>query len=508
MFRVEIISGELAGSAHPLKPGDNVIGRSRSAEIRLASMDVSGRHARISLAGSRIFVENLSQYGTFVDGEPVTGRREISPGQVLKMGKETEIRVAAAEGESGADAPFEDEADTGDGVPGTAAATGAVAAGAFDDDLTVDVSAAGGGAYDDEEGATRAMHTRAATPDEIEHLKEKETQRVKNRMIMTVAGVAVLLTLGVIFRPRSRAPELEINWPVDEQEAYLNRFEAGPSGGRDKGQYDIRYPANGTFSRSEVTGGFVLSGYVGRDRDVPMRIIVQEELDLRFASMAPERIVEDWIEMISASGGAWRIDKPSRLALFYGDKNGVPYFRATYLRDDKGASWFGIANICRHGRRRIVVRAEAPAVEQVRTEKLLTSRLVYVADEFQFTYWPFTKIGENVPVGEALEQARRDLERMAPGTWMSLDKLLCGVLSRAVPAEDAETEKESLRLLAKLRENQALWFNSQQLAYESALFRGDEKHAQRVIVLTKGVFSEMSDQRYYTVRKWNAESGK
>ncbi len=508
MFRVDIISGELAGSAHPLKPGDNVVGRSRSAEIRLASMDVSGRHARISVAGQRVFVENLSQYGTFVEGEAVTGRKEMLPGQVLKMGKETELRLVAGEQDPGASAPFESEADTGDGVPGTVAATGAAAAGAFDDDLTVDVSAAGGGYDDGEEGATRAMHTRAATPDEIEHLKEQEAKRVKNKMIMIVAGVVVLLTLGVIFRPRSRAPELEINWPVDDKEMYLNRFEPGPVGGRDKGQYDIRYPANGTFSKSDITGGFVLSGYVGRDRDVPMRIIVQEEVDLRFASMTSEMIVEDWIEMISASGGAWRIDKPSRLALFYGDKNGVPYFRATYLRDDKGASWFGIANICRHGRRRIVVRAEAPAVEQVRTEKLLTSRLVYVSDEFQFSYWPYTKTGENVPIGESLEQVRRDLERMAPGTWMSLDKQLCGVLSRAVPAADAETEKECLRLLAKLRENEALWFNSQQLAYESALFRGDAKHAQRVIVFTKGVFSEMSDQRYYTVRKWNAETGK
>jgi hypothetical protein len=235
-----------------------------------------------------------------------------------------------------------------------------------------------------------------------------------------------------------------------------------------------------------------------------MRIFVQEEQDLRLATLSREQIVADWCEMIATGGGDWRLDKPSTLAVFFGDKNGIPYTRITYLRDDEGSSWFGVANVMRHGRRRIVVRAEAPANEQVRMEHLLSSRLVYVADEMQYSYWPYTKVGDNVPVDEALEQVRHDLERMAPGTWMSLDHMLCGLLSRVVPAEDAESEKECLRLLKKLRVSQALWFNSQQLAYESARFRGDVKHAQKVMVFTKGVFSEISDQRYYTVRKWNA----
>ena len=515
MFKLILTSGDSVGSEYPLKSGDNLVGRSRSTEVRISSMDVSGRHARIVVKGNRIFVDNLSQYGTFVDGESVEGRVEIRPGQMLKMGKETELRLEGladgaandpAAGGASAAAPYVEESDTGDGIPGTVAATGAGAAtGAFDNDLTMDAAATG--AYDDgDEGATRAMHTRAATPDEIEHLKVKEAKKAKSKMIMIIAGVAVLLALGVIFRPRSRAPELEIKWPMDATEAYMHKFEPGPSGGMEKGEYDIRYPDNNTFKKIDSPGGFTLSGFVGRDLDVPMRIIVQEENDLRLATMNSDEIVSDWIDMISGSGGAWRIEKPSRLALFFGDKNGIPYTRTTYLRDDQGASWFGVANIFRHGRRRIVVRAEAPAVEQVRVENLLTSRLVYVADELQFSYWPYTKIGDNVPVDEALEQVRHDLERMAPGTWMSLDKMLCGLLSRAVPAQDAETEKECMRLLSKLRQSEALWFNSQQLAYESAMFRGDLKHAQKVIVFTKGVFSEMSDQRYYTVRKWNVES--
>ena len=515
MFKLIFLSGESAGKEHLLKSGTNVVGRSRSTDVKLASMDVSGRHATITVEGGKAFVENMSQYGTFVDGSVVFGRVELSAGQMLKMGKGTEMRIEVSEesASSAADAgAFDEEADTGDDFGVTMAATGgagaaagatAAATAAFDDDLTMDASATGG-SYDDEEGATRAMHTRAATPDEIEHLKEQEAKRVKQKMTLTVIGVVVLLALGVIFRPRTRAPELVINWPKDEQDNYMHRFDPGPSGGIEKGQYDIRYPDNGTFKKSDSPGGYTISGYVGRDRDVPMRIIVQEELDLRLASLTREQIVADWTEMTAESGGAWRINKPSKLAVFFGDKNGIPYTRVTYLRDDGGSSWFGVANIFRHARRRIVVRAEAPAVEQVRVEHLLSSRLVYVADELQFSYWPYTKVGDKVPVSEALEQVRHDLERMAPGTWMSLDHMLCGLLSRVVVAEDSESEKECLRLLRKLREHEALWFNSQQLAYESARFRGDVKHAKKVMVFTKGVFSEMSDQRYYTVRKWSS----
>ncbi len=506
MLKLIITNGESVGREFVLRQGENLIGRSRSTDIRLSSMDVSGRHARLMVEGDCLYVENLSQYNTFVDGETITERTRLLPGQCLKTGKTVEFKLnlvdATVETQSGGGAAGVSEppaeADTGEGLTAAAGATGT-----FDNDLTMDATAAA--FAEDEEGATRAMHTRAATPDEIEHLKIKETQRIRYRMFMIIGGVAVLLTLGVIFRPRTQAPELELRWPVNEQDLYLNSFEPSRAGGREKGDYDIRYPANGTFTKSDSPGGFTLAGFVGRNRDVPMRIIVQEELDLRFASMSSDEIVRDWIDMISAGGKAWRIDKPSALTLFFGDKNGVPYTRTSYLRDDAGASWFGIANIFRHGRRRIVVRSEAPAVEQTRVESLLTSRLVYVADEFQFSYWPYVRIGESVPVETLLEQVRRDMERMAPGTWMSINRMLCGILSRVVPAQDAESEKESLRLLRKLRGNEALWFNSQQLAFESAVFRGDLKHAKKVMVFTKGVFSDMSDQRYYTVRKWNVE---
>ena len=514
MFKLILINGDPAGAEFVLKPGENIIGRSRSTDIKISAMDVSGRHTRVLVEDGQVLVENMSQYGTFVDDGAVESRVEINPGCILKIGKSTEMRLEIVDESPAASIELDEGSETGEAPAGdegaatvadaeltAASASVAVEASDFDDNLTMD---AGIGSYDDEEGATRAMHTRAATPDEIQILKDSESKRAKRKLTTIISVVVVLLALGVIFRPRRPPPEIEIEWTKNKKGGYQHLFEPGISGGRDQGHYDLRYPDNGTFKRSDVVGGYMFSGFVGRDLDVPVRIILQEELDLRLASMTRAQIVADWIEMSASSGGVWRFNKPSKLAVFFGDKNGIPYTRVTYLRDEAG-SWFGVASVFRHGNRRIVVRAEAPAVEQVRVENLLSSRMIYVADELQFSYWPYIANVSKLSVQEGLAEARHDLERMAPGTWMSLDKLLCGLLSRAVPQQDLESETECLRLLAKLRKNEALWFNSQQLSFESYKFRGDMKMARKVSVFTKGVFSEMSDQRYYTVRKWNLE---
>jgi len=511
-----MIDGDPQGAEFVLKPGENIIGRSRSTDIKVSAMDVSGRHTRLLLEDGVVLVENMSQYGTFVDNEPVESRIEITAGSILKMGKSTEMRLESLADTPSAPVVLDDGPATGepslfDDGPATGADAELTAApppiqaaapqSDFEESLTMD---AGTGGYEEEEGATRAMHTRAATPDEIQILKDNESRRAKRKLTTIISVVVVLLALGVIFRPRRPPPEIEIEWTKNDKGNYVHLFAPGVSGGRDKGFYDLRYPDNGTFKKSDVVGGYMLSGFVGRDLNVPVRIFLQEEVDLRLASMTREQIVADWIEMISGSGGVWRFNQPSKLAVFFGDKNGIPYSRVTYLRDDNG-SWFGVASVFRHGKHRIVARAEAPANEQIRVENLISSRLIYVADEYQFSYWPYIPESAPVSVKDELEEARHDLERMAPGTWMSIDKQLCSLLSRVVPQEDEESRQECLRLLSKLRENEALWFNSQQLAFESYKFRGDLKMARKVSVFTKGVFSEMSDQRYYTVRKWNME---
>jgi hypothetical protein len=94
---------------------------------------------------------------------------------------------------------------------------------------------------------------------------------------------------------------------------------------------------------------------------------------------------------------------------------------------------------------------------------------------------------------------------MAPATWSETESRLAGLLTKAARDDNKQVESEAVPLLARLREREALWFNSQQLSFDAAVMQGSPKKAGKIAEFTKGIFSNMEDQRYYTVRKWKVE---
>ena len=525
MLRLTVEKGEPAGSVFELRSGETTLGRSRAATVRLASADVSGLHARIRVADGVAQLENLSQFGVRLDGAPVTGIVTLADGQRLLVGNST-VLLFQASAEAGRP-PTVAEAATGDGAGRPSGATRAATAGSVqtmgatraaaavtraspnveaDSDLTgglsqSDVTSAAGS---DEDGMTRAMQTRAATPEEIEHLKQNEQKRLKRRTTIGVAVAVPLLILVVVFRPRTPPPETVIEWAQSASGEYLDAYEPAPSGGVKDGGYDLLYPDNKTFKKTDVTGGVVFEGRIGRNLDVPMRVVLQEESDPRLATLNRVAMIDDWMGQMRASGGTWNFDKPSPVVNFFGSKNGVPYTRVSYQRDGNG-SWFGVASVFRHGYRRIAVRTEVPAVEDMRAAELLSVKMIRVSAEFEYAYWEGVPVVASLSEEEVLAQARADLERMAPATWVALEGMLAGLLTKAVQAGHKETEAEGVRYLVKLRDREALWFNSQQLAFDAARMQGNNKKAMKIAEFTKAVFSNVEDQRYFTVRKWKVE---
>jgi hypothetical protein len=549
MFSLTVEKGEPAGAVFVLKEGENTLGRSRSATCRLMSQDVSGIHTRIVVEKGAARLENLSQFGTRVEGAPVTGSCELRPGQRIAVGKVTEVifrQDASLAPGSPARLPVSAEAATGEcpaapqpavqlravpavpAVPAepmpspkpspeperepaqTMAATrasadpGATRGAVTADDFSELTRAASGTSWGgDEEGATRAMQTRAATPEEIEHLMAVEQKRIRRRMWSGIAIAIPVLLLIIIFRPRTPPPETEIQWARDADGEYLDLFEAAPGGGSKDGGYDLCYPGNNTFKKKDMEGGMMLEGWIARNLNVPMRVIVQEGREVRFTTMDHAAAVEDWMTQAAASGGRWNFDRPSPTPSFFGRKNGIPFTRVTYLRDGDG-SWFGVASVVRHGIRRIVTRIEVPATERVRAEKMMSAKLIRPSEEFEFSYWASVPVESKLAEDEVLAQVRTDLERMAPATWVALEGLLRSLLTQAVQSGHKEIETEATRLLIRLRERQALWFNSQQLAFDAAMMQNNWHKATKIAEFTKAVFSNIEDQRYFTVRKWNA----
>lgn len=80
----------------PLRSGENVIGRDPRDGVAIHSPDVSRRHARLTVAGTTITLEDLgSKNGTYLGSTRVT-RCELQPGDEILIGT-TRLRLVQVE---------------------------------------------------------------------------------------------------------------------------------------------------------------------------------------------------------------------------------------------------------------------------------------------------------------------------------------------------------------------------------------------------------------------------
>lgn len=62
------------------------IGRKEGNTLRLTERNVSRRHARLVKAGDEVTLEDLSRYGTRVNGQRVRGSRKVGTGDIIQIG--------------------------------------------------------------------------------------------------------------------------------------------------------------------------------------------------------------------------------------------------------------------------------------------------------------------------------------------------------------------------------------------------------------------------------------
>jgi DNA-binding winged helix-turn-helix (wHTH) protein len=90
----------------PLAEGENVVGRGREADVRISVSEVSRRHARVVVEGSRVTVEDLgSRNGTFVRGVAVEKATALADGDEVGFGPERTIFCAPSSSSSTRDVP-------------------------------------------------------------------------------------------------------------------------------------------------------------------------------------------------------------------------------------------------------------------------------------------------------------------------------------------------------------------------------------------------------------------
>jgi FHA domain len=97
--QLEILEGAEAGTQLPVD-AEVVLGRADEADLTLADAGVSRTHARVIAGAGGASIEDLgSSNGTFVNGERITGSRELQDGDEIQLGGAI-LRVSAGTAET------------------------------------------------------------------------------------------------------------------------------------------------------------------------------------------------------------------------------------------------------------------------------------------------------------------------------------------------------------------------------------------------------------------------
>jgi predicted component of type VI protein secretion system len=99
MFFLRVESGPDKGRVFELREGINAIGRSPGNECKVTEECVSRKHCTITVTRSGAVLENMSQYGTLVDGKPAAGPVVLMAGMRLQLGQSTTGISVCARGE-------------------------------------------------------------------------------------------------------------------------------------------------------------------------------------------------------------------------------------------------------------------------------------------------------------------------------------------------------------------------------------------------------------------------
>jgi hypothetical protein len=521
MLQLRIEHGGAAAPTFILRTGEYVVGRSHGAHWQLQDKAVSSRQMRIVVQGEIVELENLSQFGTVVDDQPVQGKVRLSVGQRIRVGQATTIILEAVD--SGAEpggqktgaavltAPMGTRsasvsalttkpplAGTATGVAGTSASvTGdPLDHGAQFTDSGVPAPAPRGGASTagssrGSHDATRAMMTRPAGADEIEYLRLREQKKARWRFYLLGGVIIFVLVLIWVLRPR-----IMVDVPEWSERDYVDATNAVPLG-----ELSLIYPqpVGVTCKAAAVPGGLRVTLPLGRRRDVPLHLTYWEDVNDSWATMDAAQAIQTWSSLAGQKEGRWTFEKPA--SYFMGAENGVQFWAVSYHRQ-QDRLWRGMASLFRQGRRCVVVRAEIPLSDQARAEHFLYYIYVSLPANFLRMHWEGRA---NLPAGEVpdlLQQCRADLAREAPATWAALEEQLSAALAKAVAEHRPADEKEGLALLVRLREKMNQWFNTQQLRHDQAQRAGEASEMRKVAAECQVVFKSPNDRRYFTVRNW------
>jgi len=90
-YQLKNISDKDFGAIYELQSGKNLLGRSRSATIRILLDDISGKQCILHSNGLQVKLENLSRFGTRVNNSKVTESVDLVEGDIITLGAKCKL---------------------------------------------------------------------------------------------------------------------------------------------------------------------------------------------------------------------------------------------------------------------------------------------------------------------------------------------------------------------------------------------------------------------------------
>ena len=520
-FQLHIrVTGQPEETVVPLADGDHLVGRSHTADIRLTQPDVSGKHLLLHVDGDSVIVENLSSHGARAGQVTLELPTPIRVGDSLYLGQSTVITL-------GSDAEPPQEEPSPEMTMMTAmplepepkpepAPTPAPEpkpepqpepAPQPDIEATiVDApapKAAPAEASEDDVFKTNVMQTRIASAEELDFLRrqDRKTKRGKKlKYILPILGGAIVL--GLVFFLKGNPPEEKLTWPLRADGKYAEKAYDPQGGGHAAGRFSLIAPLTElTESKIDQNGDLVVQTMIGRDRDVPLRLVLSCKHSPAFLHESRSKTFRDWMREIAASGGHWNFDQPSDL-FFIGRNNGLPCLSAAYTREIDHQSWYGEALFFRNGDERIVRMAEIPNAERLRGADFLAGNpFLFTSPAFIENHWEGSDTLVAGDPEDLLQEAKGLLLKMSPATWDKITMLLRSTLVQATEQDREALKEDALNQLRKLRGNQNVWYNAQMIAYLKEKAADNLRGAELIRDSCLAVFSSEDDLRHRNIQR-------
>lgn len=95
-YQLVMKTGPAPGKVYTLEKSEILIGREAGSDVFINDVEVSRRHAHLTLQGNNYMLEDLgSTNGTFINGQMLTGPRLLQPNDTIILGEKVSLTFEA-----------------------------------------------------------------------------------------------------------------------------------------------------------------------------------------------------------------------------------------------------------------------------------------------------------------------------------------------------------------------------------------------------------------------------